>query len=146
MASILIVEDEELIRNLCTDFLEIKGYKVETAENGQKGLDYLNDKRPDIILLNINIPKFGGKEFLKIIKADNKLRSIPVLLMSGGIVQDDKIAECLSLGAVGCIEKANSPVEVKNNIEMILGAIIETPEINSLTKGPRKLADLNFGT
>ncbi len=146
MPMILIVEDEEQVRQLYAKFLEKKGYKVETAENGQKALDFLSDNRPDLILLDMIMPELNGKEFLKIMKADNKLRSIPVLLMSGGIVQDDKIAECLSLGAVGCIEKANSPVEVKNNIEMVLGAIIETPESNSLTKGPRKLADLNFGT
>ena len=128
---ILIVEDEEQVRQLYAKFLEKKGYKVETAENGQKALDFLSDNRPDLILLDMNMPELNGKEFLKIIKADNKLRSIPVLLMSGGIVQDDKIAECLSLGAVGCIEKANSPVEVKNNIQIVLGSLIATPESNS---------------
>ena len=145
MAKILIVEDEELVRKLYTELLEMKGYKVETAENGHKALDYLSDKRPDMILLDINMPELDGKEFLKIKKADDKLRKIPVLLITG-IVQVERIGECLSLGAMGYIEKANSPVEVMNKIEMVLGAIIETPGSNPLTRGPRTLSDLNLGT
>lgn len=145
MSKILIVEDEELIRKLYTELLEMKGYKVETAEDGQKGLDYLNDKRPDMILLDINMPGLDGKEFLKVIKADNRLRRIPVLLITG-VVQVEKIGECLSLGAMGYIEKANSPVEVINKIEMIIGAVVETPGSNTLTRGPRKISDLNLGT
>ena len=106
----------------------MKGYKVETAENGHKALDYLSDKRPDMILLDMNMPELNGKEFLKIINTDNKHRRIPVLLMSG-VVQIEEIGECLSLGAMGYFEKANSLDEVIKKIEMVLGAIIKTPGI-----------------
>jgi len=80
MPMILIVEDEELIRQMYAEFLGMKGYKVETAENGQKALDFLSNTRPDLILLDMNMPELNGKEFLTIIKADNKLKNIPVLI------------------------------------------------------------------
>ena len=143
MARILVVDDEESIRQLYSDFLEKKGFKVETAENGQKALDYLNNSRPDFILLDMNMPELSGKEFLKIIKADDELKNIPVMLITG--VEEVKvISECLALGALGYIEKCTSLNEVVNNIGVVLGINIEKPRINRLTEGPRKLADLNL--
>ena len=67
MPRILIVEDEEQVCQLYAEFLEKKGYKVETAENGQKALAFLSNTRPDLILLDMNMPELNGKEFLTII-------------------------------------------------------------------------------
>ena len=143
MPRILIVEDEELIRQLYADFLEKKGYKAETAENGQKALDYLSDTRPDLILLDMNMPELNGKELLKIMKAEDGLKDIPVLMITG--VDDVRvISECLTIGAIGYIEKCTSLIEVVNNIEIVLGTIIGKPGSNSFNQGPRNLTDLNL--
>ena len=143
MPRILIVEDEELIRQLYADFLNKKGYKTESAENGQKALDCLDVHKPDLILLDMNMPELNGKELLKIIKAEDGVKDIPVLMITG--VDDVKvISECLTLGAIGYIEKCTSLNEVVNKIEIILGTIIGKPGGNVLNEGPKKLEDLNL--
>ena len=130
MQRILIVEDEELVRELYSEFLEKKGYDVETAENGQEALDFLSENRPDLILLDINMPKVNGNELLKIIKADDKLRNIPVFIITG-IANYKEIGDSITLGAIGYIEKSNSLGEVLNNIQMVLGNLMAIPKSNS---------------
>ena len=145
MPRILIVEDEEQVCQLYTEFLEKKGYKVETAENGQKALDFLSDNRPDLILLDMNMPELNGKDFLKIIKADDKLKKIPVFIITG-IGNPKEIGDSISLGAIGFIDKSNTLAEVLNNIQMVLGGLIATPESNLPRYGQRKSADLDLNT
>ena len=145
MKRILIVEDEELPRQLYSEFLEKKGYDVETAENGQKALDCISDKRPDLILLDINMPELNGKEFLKIILADDVLKDIPVYVITG-IANLKEIGESLNLGARGYIQKSDSLGEVLNKIEIALGTSIITTESNERSSGPKKLADRNLDT
>ena len=145
MPRILVIEDEELLRNLYSELLEMKGYTVETADDGNGALNYLEENRkPELILLDINMPHMDGVDFLKRIKGDSKLKKIPVILITG-VIQVEKISSCLDLGAVGYIEKANSPVEVMSKIEMILGAVLNTPAAkNEMTAGPKKMGDLEL--
>jgi len=145
MPRILVIEDEELLRNLYSELLEMKGYHVETANDGKIALEQLNETRkPDLILLDINMPGMDGVDFLRIIKSNDKLKRVPVLLISG-IIQVEKITAGLDLGAVGYIEKANSPVEVMNKIDMIIGAIINIPDkTNELKAEPKKMDDLEL--
>jgi len=143
MPRILVIEDEELLRNLYTELLEMKGYHVETANDGKIALEKLNETRkPDLILLDINMPHMDGVEFLRIIKSNNKLKRVPVIVITG-IIQVEKISAALDLGAISYVEKVNSPLEVMNKIEMILGAIINIPDKkNERRAGPRKMDDL----
>ena len=145
MARILVIEDEELLRNLYAELLEMKGFKVDTSTDGQHALDFLEEKKPDLMLLDVNMPNLDGVEFLKKINSDERLRKIPVLLITG-VIQVEKISACLDLGAVGYIEKANSPVEVMSKIEMVLGAVINTPDNgNSFNNSsPKKMGDLDI--
>ncbi|MGI9535270.1 MAG: response regulator [Thermodesulfobacteriota bacterium] len=143
MARILVIEDEELLRNLYSELLEMKGFKVDTSTDGQEALEFLKDTKPDLMLLDVNMPNIDGVEFLRIIKKDNKLKKIPVLLITG-VIQVEKISACLDLGAVGYIEKANSPVEVISKIEMILGAVINSYNdgSNFNNVGPKKISKI----
>ena len=145
MPRILVIEDEELLRNLYSELLEMKGYHVDTAVDGKSGIDYLNEsRRPDLILLDLNMPEMDGIEFLKIIKSNDKFKRIPVILITG-VIQVEKISAGLDLGAVGYIEKANSPVEVMSKIEMILGAVLKTPiKHNEMSSGTKKLGELEL--
>ncbi len=77
------------------------------ARNGQEALEYLGDrnhKKPDIILLDLHMPKMNGIEFLKAVKADPTLKSIPVVMLTTSQDQRD-IAECFALGAAGYMIK-----------------------------------------
>lgn len=140
MTKILVIEDEELLRHLYSELLEMKGYDVATAEEGKSAIAYLNQNaNPDLILLDINMPQMDGVEFLRIINNDNRFRRVPVIVLTG-VVQVEKIGSCLSLGAVGYIEKANSPVEVMKKIELILAVVLKN--YNRKTKksaGPKKM-------
>ncbi|MGI9554174.1 MAG: response regulator [Thermodesulfobacteriota bacterium] len=145
MARILVIEDEELLRNLYSELLEMKGFKVDTSTDGQQALEFLKDTKPDLMLLDVNMPNIDGVEFLRQINSDNRLKKIPVLLITG-VIQVEKISACLDLGAVGYIEKANSPVEVMSKIEMVLGAVINSQNnSNSFNNsGPQKMGDVDI--
>ena len=132
MPKILVVEDEEILRNLYKELLEMKGYMVDTAEDGKHGIEFLENSRTDLILLDVNMPELDGEGFLKIIKADDKLKKIPVLLITG-ISQIEKISKCLTMGAVGYIEKSSTPVEILSKIEMVIGAFLDTPGENTIS-------------
>ena len=143
MPRILVVDDQENIRQLYTDYLGRKGYKVEAAENGRVALDAVDISTPDLILLDMNMPVMNGKEFLKTVKADEKLKAIPVLLITA-VENIGEISECISLGAMGYIEKTTSLSEVVNKIGVVLGTIVEKPSENTLNAGPKKIEDLNL--
>ena len=122
MINILVVEDEKLLCDAYRKILEKKDYKVDIRYDGEEALKFLEENQPDLILLDINMPKIDGEEFLERTKADKKLKKIPIILITG-IIQTKKIGKCLDLGAAGYIEKANSPAEVVSKIESILGAV-----------------------
>ncbi len=122
MTNILVVEDDKFLSDTYRNILEMKGFKVVLSYNGEEALNHLDKHQPDLILLDINMPVIDGVEFLERIKANNKLKRIPVLLITG-IIQTEKIGRCLDLGATGYIEKAHSPVEVLNKIDTILGGV-----------------------
>lgn len=119
MSNILIIENEDFLRNLYCEFLKMSGYEVDTAENGKDGLDKLSLFIPDLILLDIQMPVMDGIEFLSVIKEDRNYKNIPVFILTG-ITDMQKINKCLDLGAVGYMEKTTHPVELLDKIEMLL--------------------------
>lgn len=81
--AILIVEDDYSIRETMKGALNAKGYKVETAENGMRGLKKLREMvEPCIVLLDMAMPVLDGRGFLDAIAADSKLSKVPVLVVS----------------------------------------------------------------
>ena len=126
MTTILVVEDEKLLCDAYKKFLEKKDFKVDLSHDGEEALKYLDENKPDLILLDINMPKIDGVEFLERTRKIKRINKIPILLITG-IVQTEKIGRCLELGAAGYIEKANSPSDVINKINSILGALTRMP-------------------
>ena len=84
---ILVVDDEFAVCSLVSDFLIKKGYTVITAANGKEGLRFANRLIPDLILLDINMPKMDGFEVLDKLKNLQKTMSIPVVMLT---VRDDE--------------------------------------------------------
>ena len=80
-ANILVIDDEESMRDSCLQTLSRKGYNVQTAEDGQQGLEMLKRKSFDLIILDLKMPGLNGMEVLKIIKQDNP--DIFVIVITG---------------------------------------------------------------
>ncbi|MDG0978967.1 MAG: adenylate/guanylate cyclase domain-containing protein [Halieaceae bacterium] len=98
VGSILVVDDQSDNRTVLERLLSRVGHTVYTADSGEAALDQLTRHPIDIVLLDLSMPGMGGKTALTKIKADPKLRSIPVIVISGH--QDlDSVVECITLGA-----------------------------------------------
>ncbi|MEQ9619234.1 MAG: response regulator [Deltaproteobacteria bacterium] len=119
MAKILLIEDEESLRTLYSRILASRNYIVETAENGQEALMKLNEFRPDLIVLDIVMPGYNGMEFLKILKNNEELKVVPVLMLSA-VSEITKIRECLDMGAVGYITKESAVDEIVQKLNLVL--------------------------
>ncbi len=84
MNKILIVEDNKEIRENTAEILELYGYHVYTAENGSTGYNSAKHYSPDLILCDIMMPETDGREFLKLVKADVLIHTIPIVFFSAG--------------------------------------------------------------
>lgn len=118
--TILLVEDEKLIQDLLVRKLLAQGYHVEIAGDGEEALEKIGQLRPNLILLDIILPKKDGMEVLEQIHGDKVLSQIPVIIISnsGQPVEIDRARE---LGAVDWLVKAEfDPQEV---IEKVLAQV-----------------------
>lgn len=129
MLKILLIENEEFLRKLYSEFLSMSKYQVETAENGKDGFDKLDSFLPDLIILDIKMPVMDGPEFLRKIKSSIKLRDIPIIILTG-VSEYVYIKECLELGANDYVEKTTHPVDLLNKVEHLLSDEVE-PEIKT---------------
>ena len=119
--SVLVVEDDTFLADLYKTKFELEGFKVFSAYDGEKGLELAKKQRPDIILLDLMLPKMNGFEVLEGIKADPALGKIPVLLLTN-LSQKADVDRGLSLGANDFLIKAHfMPSEVVTKIKTILG-------------------------
>ncbi len=91
MAKILIVEDEFNIAYILKTFLNDEGYEVYLAENGSKGLSLLQtEPLPDVILLDLKMPGIKGRVVAETIKSDEKLKRIPIIIISGSFLNSEE--------------------------------------------------------
>ena len=117
---ILLVEDDEFLAELYATKLNLEDFEVALATDGEKGLKIIKEKKPDLVLLDIILPKLDGFEILKIMKADKKLKTIPVILLTN-LSQKDEVKRGLSLGADDYLIKAHfMPSEVVKKIKQTI--------------------------
>lgn len=121
MTKILIIEDDPFLSEMYTTKLTQNGFKVETAFDGKVGLNKAKEILPDLILLDIVLPKMDGFEVLREIKkADSSLKKIPIVLLTN-LGQKDEVEKGISLGADEYIIKAHfTPTAVVKKISKIL--------------------------
>lgn len=103
---VLLVEDDRFLRRACEASLRQRGFSVLLAVDGEEGLRLARAEAPDIILLDMVMPKLSGLEVLKALKTDEGTRSIPVLVLSSSSGDRD-YREVMSLGAVEYLVKTN---------------------------------------
>lgn len=117
---ILVVDDEIYIVHILDFSLGMEGYEVLTALDGEQALEKARTEHPDLIVLDIMMPKLDGYETCKLLKAEEHTRSIPVILLSAkGRNVDQKIG--FEVGADDYITKPFSPRKLVERINAILG-------------------------
>lgn len=116
----MLVEDDPFLLSMYNTKFEMENFKVVAADDGEKGLKLALKETPDIILLDIMLPKMDGFEVLRALKADEKVRRIPVILLTN-LSQKEKVQEGLALGADDYLIKAHfMPSEVVEKIKKLI--------------------------
>jgi DNA-binding response OmpR family regulator len=90
LKKILIVEDNPDIRNILSMRITINGYQVITAENGQEALDKAKSEKPDLLILDLMLPKINGFEVCRMLKFDDNYKQIPIIILSALDQQQDR--------------------------------------------------------
>lgn len=117
---ILLVEDEEVLLNLLAKKLSNEGYDVYTAIDGQEGLEKMKEIKPDLILLDILMPRKNGFEVMEEMNQDPELKKIPIIIISNS-GQPVELERAKALGAKGCLVKTEfDPQEV---IDVVISQI-----------------------
>ncbi|MBI4091082.1 MAG: response regulator [Candidatus Komeilibacteria bacterium] len=117
---ILIVEDEEMLSTMYKVKFENEGYDVYAATNGAEGIELAAQNVPDLILLDIIMPKVDGFAVLKKLKENPKTKDVPVILLTN-LGQDEDISRGKELGATGYLIKANNtPSEVVAKVKQYI--------------------------
>ena len=117
---ILLVEDDRFLRRACEASLRQRGLNVTTAADGEEGLRLARSERPDLILLDMLMPKMSGLEVLRALRSGEATRAVPVLVLSNSS-RDQDIADVNSLGVSGYFVKSNlSLQELGELVERVL--------------------------
>jgi adenylate cyclase len=114
-ASILVVDDDAVIRSMLARSLELEGHVVTSARDGREALELLRDEEFDVVLLDVLMPDMDGYEVLRQIKADPKLRRLPVIMVTA---LDDlaSAVRCIEMGAEDYLPKPFDPVVLNARI------------------------------
>jgi len=120
MAKILLVEDNEMNRDMLSRRLQRRGYTIVMAVDGQQGVDLARSEAPDLILLDMSLPVIDGWEAARRIKSDEATKAIPLIALTAHAMAGDK-EEALQ---AGCDEYDTKPVELPRllgKIQALLG-------------------------
>ena len=120
MAKILLVEDNEMNRDMLSRRLTKRGHEVVIAVDGQEGVNMASSEAPEIILLDMSLPIMDGWEAAKVLKAAEATRSIPIIALTAHAMAGDR-ERCLE---AGCEDYDTKPVEFKRllgKIDALLG-------------------------
>jgi len=116
---ILIVEDNEKNRRLARDILQVKGYRVIEAETAEAGLEIAPRERPQLVLMDIQLPGMNGIQALKKMREIEATRAIPVLAFTASVMPQDR-REIMDAGFDGFVAK---PINLKEFVAAIAKAL-----------------------
>ncbi len=119
MAKILIAEDERDIRDLVSFTLRFAGHEVEAVGNGEEAVEAARQEKPDLILMDVRMPRMTGYEACEKMKADPELDKIPVVFLSAK-GQESEIRTGLEAGAAEYLLKPFAPAELTERVGELL--------------------------
>ncbi len=117
---VLIVDDNEMNRDMLSRRLEKQGHTIAAAENGRRALDLLRAEPFDLVLLDVMMPEMNGYQTLEAIKSDSLLRHVPVIMISA-VDEVESVVRCIEMGAEDYLPKPFNPVLLRARI----GAVLE---------------------
>jgi len=120
MSKILIIEDEKILRETLGEILEISGYTVVMAKDGQEGVEVFTNTHPDLVICDINMPKMDGFEVLKMLETIVSASEFPPFIFLSAKTEPQSIREGMNLGAVDYITKPYSAPELLKVIALRL--------------------------
>jgi len=115
MPKILIVEDNEMNRDMLSRRLERRGFAIVMAVDGQQGVDMARSERPDLILMDMSLPVMDGWTATQTIKGDAELKGIPVIALTAHAMEGDREKAM----AAGCDDYDTKPIELPRLLEKI---------------------------
>ena len=110
MKKILFIEDEQTLQKTLGDILKKEGYEVVSALDGETGLRLVGTEKPDLILLDVILPKIEGFDVLKKLKEDPNTKNIPVIILTN-LEEMEHVEKALQLGATTYLVKTDSSLE-----------------------------------
>jgi CheY-like chemotaxis protein len=119
MTRLLLVEDNELNRDMLSRRLQRRGFTVMLAVDGQQGIDMAIEQLPELILMDMNLPVIDGWEATKTLKANPATQKIPVIGLTAHAMTGDR-EKCL---AAGCDQYDTKPIDFESLIEKIQGLL-----------------------
>lgn len=125
MKSVLLAEDDRFLRRACETKLRQRGFEVRVAVDGEEALVLVRERMPDLILLDLLMPKRDGLSVLEALKADDQTRQIPVVILSNSS-RDFEMTRASALGAVDYWIKSNvSLQEICDRVDRLLQGAAE---------------------
>jgi len=119
-AKILVVEDEEILLAALEEELNQGGYETQGAADGSEGLEKIKSFKPDLVLLDLVMPKMERMQVLKKMKEDSETKNVPVVILTN-LSDYERISEALSLGAKDYLVKANySLADLLDKVKTVL--------------------------
>lgn len=131
---VLVVDDEPDIRELVRYNLEMRGYRVEEAADGEIAVELARKLQPSIIILDLMLPKIGGLEVCRMLKTDSATKDIPIIMLTALGSEVDKIVG-LELGADDYVTKPFSPRELVARIGAVLRRFTREETKGKITRG-----------
>ena len=122
MAKILIAEDERDIRELISFTLTFAGHEIIQASNGAEAVELAPKIMPDLIMMDVRMPRMTGYEACRAIKQMDEVKHIPVVFLSAK-GQDDEVTDAMEAGAMDYITKPFSPTELPEKVATLLKKI-----------------------
>ena len=119
--TVLVVDDDPFALTLTKDVLVAAGYSIITAANGQLGLDAANAKKPDLILLDVMMPKMDGYTTLNMLKSNPSTKQIPVIMVTAVGYELNKTL-AVNMGSVDYITKPIDIKQLRSKVAQFVGA------------------------
>ena len=123
MSKVLLVEDDSLFVKMYQKKFAHEGIELESALDGLEGLEKVKTLKPDLIILDLMLPKMAGSEVLRKIKEDSEVADIPVIVMTNLNTSSDEVGQCVKLGAKETLLKTDvTPDQVLQTVRKYISS------------------------